>query len=76
MNDLAQDLLRKHAALAQKRRMWEPLWQDVADFIIPIRENIDNNRDVGFKFGDKIFDGTAVWACKLMVDGLHGYLLS
>lgn len=63
-------------SLEQKRVTWEALWQDVADFIIPLREDIRGTAMPGTEFGSRIFDGTAVAASKLQADGFHGHLVS
>jgi len=62
--------------LETKRVTWEALWQEVADFIVPLREDIQGDIVPGSKFGKRIFDGTAVAAAKLQADGFHGHLVS
>lgn len=62
--------------LEQDRTVFESEWQLIADYVIPIRENIDGTRVSGSRQGTKIFDGSPVGAAVLATDGIHGYHVS
>jgi uncharacterized protein YjgD (DUF1641 family) len=74
--ELKKLIVGRQKALEQKRHNWETLWQETADFIIPIREDILGTLQQGLKQGQRIYDGTAVGAAIVLTDGLHGHLLS
>lgn len=69
-------VIGRQSALEQKRNLWEGLWQEVADFVIPIREDILGTLQDGKKQGQRIYDGTAVGAAQLYADGVHSHLFS
>ena len=66
----------RQAALESKRNLWETIWQEVADFVIPVREDIMGTLQAGTKQGSRIYDGTAVGAAQLYADGVHSHSFS
>lgn len=74
--ELVKQILGRQSALESSRHVWEQEWQDVADYVIPIREDIKGTRQSGERQGKKIYDGTAVSAAVLATDGIHGYHVS
>lgn len=73
----SQELKRRFTYLQQKRNPWDTgLWQDIADYVIPVREDMKGNQQPGQIKATKIYDGTAVSALNLFADGLHGYMIS
>lgn len=52
------------------------IWQEIADYVLPIREDLKGDRKPGQIRATKMYDGTAVSALNLFADGLHGYMIS
>ena len=69
-------VVSRQSALESKRNLWDGIWQEVADFVIPIREDILGTLLPGQKQGQRIYDGTAVGAAQLYADGVHSHLFS
>ena len=69
-------VMGRQAALESKRNLWETIWQEVADFVIPVREDIMGTLQAGTKQGSRIYDGTAVGAAQLYADGVHSHSFS
>ena len=69
-------VIGRQKALETKRNLWEILWQEVADFVIPVREDIMGTLQAGTKQGSRIYDGTAVGAAQLYADGVHSHSFS
>ena len=75
--DKATEIKRRFKYLEDQRRYWDSgIWQDIADYVIPIREDLQGNKQPGQIRATKIYDGTAVEALNLFADGLHGYMIS
>lgn len=71
-----QQLKKYFLYLEGIRKYWDGgIWQDVADYAVPLRSNITTSAK-GTAKGTKIYDGTAVWAINLAADGIHGYVLN
>lgn len=72
-----QEIKKRFKYLEQKRSYFDTgIWQDIADYVIPIREDLKGNQQPGRIIATKIYDGTAVSALNLFADGLHGYMIS
>lgn len=69
-------VIGRQKALESKRNLWEIIWQEVADFVIPVREDIMGTLQAGTKQGSRIYDGTAVGAAQLYADGVHSHSFS
>lgn len=75
--ETAKDLKKKFTYLETQRSYWDKgIWQDICDYVIPIREDLQGLDVPGKIQGTKIYDGTAVSALNLFADGLHGYMIS
>ncbi len=64
------DLMKK------KRSSWDSLRQEIADYVLPLREDMAEDEEKGKKKGAKTYDGTAVVALNLFADGIHGNMMS
>jgi hypothetical protein len=52
------------------------MWKDITNYVLPRRSFWDLDSTPGQKPASKIYDGTAIAALQLLVDGLQGYLVS
>jgi len=73
-DDLARLLNERFGSLAAQRVTWESHWQEIADFVVPRKADINKVRSPGDKRTELIFDGTAIHAAELMSASLHGML--
>ena len=70
--------LQKHFSYLEKERSnWSSgIWQDIADYVCPIREDLQGTDQAGKIQGIKAYDGTAIYAVNLAADGTHGYMIN
>jgi len=62
--------------LQAKRQVWESHWQEVADYMLPRKSDVNTERTRGDKRNIKIYDSTAVHSLELLASSLHGMLTS
>ena len=74
--ELARELKDNLSRLQGKRQNWESHWQEVADFMLPRKSDINTERSRGDKRNVQIFDSTAVHSLELLASSLHGMLTS
>ncbi len=74
--EIATQLMQRFKALQKRRELWEQIWQEVTELILP-RLNDWSVTDQGRpqKYGLKSFSGSAKSALRLASDGLQGYLV-
>jgi hypothetical protein len=79
---LAEVLDRRFDQLKRWRRPWEPIWEEIASFVLPEREfNTRSSESRGLtggsfqiqgkrnkRIGEKVFDGSPIAALQLMSD--------
>lgn len=71
-----EDITKRLSDLKRTHKLWEPAWKDITDYVLPRRSFWDLNATEGQKPQTKMFDGAALQALQLMIDGLLGYLVS
>jgi len=54
-----EQIIKRFNVLKDKQATWRPVWQDLADYILPTRKNIVTKRTPGTPQTDKLFDSTA-----------------
>jgi len=74
--DLSKELKDNLSKLQSKRQTWESHWQEVANYMLPRKSDINVERTRGDKRNVQIFDGTAVHSLELLASSLHGMLTS
>jgi hypothetical protein len=62
--------------LESQKEPWIQRMQDVADYVIPQRDDLRDTLESGLEKGTKIYDGTAQGAAVLATNGIHGYHVS
>ncbi|HEG43026.1 MAG TPA: hypothetical protein ENH94_03150 [Phycisphaerales bacterium] len=75
-DDLASQLIVRHAQLKRVKLQYEPLHQEIAKFVNPRREDIQRTDQKGIKRGKDVYDGTALGALNTWVDGMQGAMVS
>ena len=68
------ELQNQYSQLKNKRQNWESHWQEIADFVLPRKADVNIDRTEGDKRTNRIFDGTALHASELLSSSLHGML--
>ena len=74
--ELAKELKDNLSRLQTKRQNWESHWQEVADYMLPRKSDINKERSKGDKRNVQIYDATAVHSLELLASSLHGMLTS
>lgn len=78
MNELQQKalkILKVLEKLKSDRSNWESHWKDIAEYVVPNKDNIWNqDQTKGEKKFNDLYDGTAVHSNELLASALHGML--
>ena len=70
-----KQISQRFGVIKAERTVWESHWQDLADYIIPRKNEIVRKEGVkGRKKGVDLYDNTAMVACELLAGALHGLL--
>lgn len=69
-------VLKKYERMKAAHQLWEPLWQDLADYIFPRRAQFTTSPTPGRKRTEKLFDSTALDAHDRLASTLNGTLTS
>lgn len=72
---VAKDLAR-FQNLMNVNRIWQPGWQEQADYVLPRKNSIQVIRLPGVKRTQRLYDSTALDACELLSASMHGTLTS
>ena len=71
----AIQIIERFEQLKSNRINWEQHWQEIADYVLPRKDDIYKTRMVGEKKGqNKVFDSTGIHANELLASALHGML--
>ena len=70
----AQMIAYQFDKLKTQRQNWESHWQEIADYVLPRRADVNKSRSSGDKRTEFIYDGTALHAAELLSSSLHGML--
>ena len=73
-DELATMLLKRLGSLQTQRETWASHWQELADYVVPLKADVTKHRSPGDKRTELIFDGTAIHAAELLSASLHGML--
>lgn len=67
-------VVNKHEKLKSERGTWETHWQEVAEYIIPLKNNTYGASMTGEKKENRLFDSCGVQACDRLASAFHGML--
>lgn len=73
-NPLAKFVCERLKHLKGERSTWEDHWQQVADYVLPDKNNINTEYTPGQKRNTHLYDNTAIDACELLAGSLQGIL--
>tara|TARA_R110000772_G_scaffold50490_1_gene116008 strand:- start:225 stop:1847 length:1623 start_codon:yes stop_codon:yes gene_type:complete len=74
IDDRAIGLAKRLSRLESERGQWEYHWQQLAEYILPRKADINVRRTPGDKRMELVFDGTAIHASEMLAASLHGML--
>lgn len=76
----AKQIKNHYEILKNDRRIIDKIRQEIAEYVLPLRENFDpevpDSVVNGLVKAKKIYDGTAMSALNIAADGFHGYMIS
>jgi len=67
-------LVREYNKEQGTRANWDTLWQEVADFCVPNKDDIYNSDVRGERKGESLYDGTAIHAADLLSSVMNSTL--
>lgn len=70
----AEYLLRRHKALKKTRVNWHTLWQDVADYVSPNKDDVFFSHIQGEKKTNLLFDSSATRYNRILANALYSLL--
>ena len=73
---LSKEFKANLSQLIEKRSSWEEHWQEVADYFLPRKSDVNTQKTRGDKRNIKVFDSTAIHSLELLASSLHGTLTS
>jgi len=73
-NPIAEAKIAEHKSLKGARENWDSYWQDLADFVYPLKNNITKEFHPGERRVENILDGTAIEANDKLASGMFGYM--
>lgn len=76
MTELAAKIVKRFDDMKSRRAVWESHWQEVTDYVLPRKSDIQTIRTPGGKRMKKVFDSAAIDANELLAGALHSMLTS
>src|SRR4029453_19232537 len=71
-----RSLVKRFTRLLDQRRNWEPLWQEISEFLLPRKSNVTVRRTPGSRQTQRLFDSTPIHANELLASSMQGALTS
>ncbi len=72
----AEVVLKRFEKLKQDRSNWESHWQEIGDYMIPRKNDVNSFKTSGTKRNALILDNTGMIGCELLSGALHGMMTS
>ena len=72
----AEQIVSIYNKLERDKDTLKSHWQEIADYIVPRRQNVQTQLTPGGKRMSKIYDATAIRALRIFANGLYGHLTS
>lgn len=70
----AEQIIRRFEQLKANRINWEQHWQELADYVLPRKDDVYQTRMTGAKKHNKVFDSTGIHSNELLASALHSML--
>jgi len=75
-NDLGKSIVRRFKELQAERQVFDALYQDIADFVIPRQSNITIRRSPGTLQTQRMFDSTGLQSNRRFASSLQSTLIN
>lgn len=72
--DLGQQIVKEYEHYDNLRKPWLSYFEEIAKYVLPMKNNVYGNRMAGEKKGDELYDTTAIHANELLASALHSML--
>lgn len=73
----AEEIIKRNNSLKNERATWDTLWQDIADYVVPRKSDITEEKTADVEgFTDQLYDTTATEANMTLAAGQFDYLIS
>ena len=76
MAPTAKELIKRHSELRRERHLWEEQWQEIADHLVPRKNQILTKRTPGEKIQKDRFASTPQHAHEILTANMQGTLTS
>lgn len=76
MAKTAEEIIQAYNRLKSERTVWEHHWQELADYVLPRKNNITTQTTPGEKKHADLLDNTAMLSNEKLAGALHGLLTS
>lgn len=74
MKETAQSIIKRRNQAKARRSNWETLWDEIARYVMPNKEDFIHERSKGEKRGSDLYESTAVEANQLLAASMQGAL--
>jgi hypothetical protein len=71
---LAEHIVKKFAKLKADRTNWDSYWEEIAEYILPRKDNVYGNVVAGEKKHNRLYDSTSIHSNELLASALHSML--
>jgi hypothetical protein len=75
-NKVGLAIVAKHSKMKVHKSMWDIHWKDVAEYVLPLKDNVYGGQVAGEKKHNALYDSVGVNSCELLASALHGMLTS
>jgi hypothetical protein len=73
--ELADYIIARHNDLVEQRRVYEPIWQECADYCLPRKAEITTKQDYpSLNRSEVLYDSTAVYSNSTLANGQLSYM--
>ena len=76
LKKLSKELKANLSQLIEKRSTWNEHWQEISDYFLTRKSDVNTQRSKGDKRNIQVFDSSAVHSLELLASSLHGMLTS
>ena len=74
--ELGKQILKEYEYYNNERSTWLTYFEELAKYILPMKNNVYGVRMKGEKRGDELFDTTAIHSNELLASALHSMLIN
>ena len=72
--DRAHKIIQWYDEINSRRKIWEPLWQEIRELIIPNAKDFTRRIMIPYNRKERIYYDAPIWALNKLVSGMHSYV--